>query len=245
VVLTGPGRQLASRAEELVDILVAAQGDLDRLAGTLGGPVRIAAVASAALTFTSAAITRLAADHPGIEPALVVTEPTRAVEVLVNGDVELAVVDEYDYVPLALPDYLVTAQLCAEPLVVVVPTTWTGPEGAGVALSDLADEDWVMPPDEASCGLAVRSACRSAGFEPRIRWTTDDMLVLVRAVAAGHGVAVLPRMSVATDAAAVIVRELTRPHLERRLTLVARASTLARPAVTAVHEALARAAAAG
>ena len=60
-----------------------------------------------------------------------------------------------------------------------------------------------MPPDDAACGLAVRSACRAAGFEADVRWTSDDMLVLVRAVAAGHGIAVLPRLSVADDAAAV------------------------------------------
>jgi DNA-binding transcriptional LysR family regulator len=243
VVLTGPGRRLAARAEEVRDILVAAQGDLDRLAGTLGGPVTLAAVASAALTFGSDAVLELASTHPGIEPRIVVSEPTRAIELLVAGDVDLAVVDEYDYVPLAVPDYLVASALHVEPLVAVVPLGWSGPEQ--LRLADLAGEGWVMPPDDASCGLAVRSACRAAGFEPRIGWTTDDMLILVRAVAAGHGVAVLPRLSVALDAAAVQTRELHEPLLVRRLTVVARASTLARPAVAAVHEALARAAATG
>ena len=35
------------------------------------------------------------------------------------GDVELAVVDEYDYVPLALPDSVVAHPLTQEPLVLV------------------------------------------------------------------------------------------------------------------------------
>jgi DNA-binding transcriptional LysR family regulator len=242
VVLTGPGRQLAARADEVLDILVAAQGDLDRLAGTLGGPVTIAAVASAALTFGSSAISDLAVTHPGIEPRIVVSEPSRAVELLVAGDVDLAVVDEYDYVPLALPEYFTATRLHVEPLVVVVARGWREP--GRLRLVDLSDEGWVMPPEDASCGMAVRSACRAAGFEPRIGWTTDDMLVLVRAVAAGHGVAVLPRLSVAVDAAEVEIRELHEPRLQRTLTLVGRASTLARPAVSAVHESLARAAAA-
>src|SRR4051812_22616192 len=51
VVLTGTGRLLAARADELLDVLAAARADLDRASGTVGGPVRIAAVASAALTF--------------------------------------------------------------------------------------------------------------------------------------------------------------------------------------------------
>jgi DNA-binding transcriptional LysR family regulator len=98
-----------------------------------------------------------------------------------------------------------------------------------------------MPPDDAACGQAVRSACRAAGFEPQVHWTSDDMLVLASAVAAGHGIAVLPRLSVATGAAAVEIRALREPALGRRLTAVARASTLGRPAVTAVIEALASA----
>ena len=99
-----------------------------------------------------------------------------------------------------------------------------------------------MPPVDAACGLAVRSACRAAGFEPRVRWTSDDMLVLVRAVAAGHGIAVLPRLSIAVDAAAVELRSLADPPLRRRLTAVARASVLSKPSVAAVLDMVAAAA---
>ncbi|MCW2495600.1 LysR family transcriptional regulator [Jatrophihabitans sp.] len=240
VVLTGTGRLLAARAEEVLDVLAAARADLDRANGTLGGPVRVAAVASAALTFVSVAALALASEHAALDLAVTVAEPSRALELLLAGDVDLAVVDEYDYVPLALPEHVVAVGLHAEPLMLVTPKGWCGPRHP--ALADLADADWVMPPDEASCGLAVRSACRAAGFEPRVRWVSDDMLVLVRAVAAGHGVAVLPRLSVADDAAAVQLRRLHEPELTRRLTAVARASTLTRPSVAAVSAALADAA---
>jgi DNA-binding transcriptional LysR family regulator len=98
-----------------------------------------------------------------------------------------------------------------------------------------------MPPEDAACGRAVRAACRTAGFEPRVRWETDDMLLLVRAVAQGHGVAVLPQRSVPDDAAGVDVRPLRRPALTRRLVAVARASVAARPVVSEVLEALTKA----
>src|SRR3954471_21249364 len=185
VVLTGAGRQLATRAEQVLDVLAAARADLDRAAGTLGGPVRVVAVASAALTFVDAAAKALAKDHADIGLAVTVAEPTTALALLLAGDADLAVVDEYDYVPLALPEYVIATDLHTEPLVVVTPQGWTGPSRP--KLADLADVDWVMPPDEAACGFAVRSACRAAGFEPRVRWVSDDMLVLARAVAAGHG----------------------------------------------------------
>jgi len=242
VSLTGAGHALAARAGEVLEVLSAARADLDRIAGSVGGPVGVAAVASAAVTFVSAAVDELSRTEPAIRPAVEVAEPGRGLALLLAGDVELAVVDEYDYVPQALPDFVVARPLCAEPLVLVTPTDWEGPSRP--ELAELADCPWVMPPEDAACGLAVRSACRAAGFEADVRWTSDDMLVLVRAVAAGHGIAVLPRLSVADDAARVRVRALRAPELRRRLSAVARSSALARPAVAAVLGAITGAAAA-
>jgi molybdate transport repressor ModE-like protein len=236
VVLTGAGHALAVRAAELVDVLAAARADLDRMGGSVAGPVALASVASAAATIVSDVVCALRESHPGIAVTVRAAEPDRALELLLAGDVDLAVVDEYDYVPLALPDFVVARELCAEPLVVVSP-----PERFGrrrPALADLAGADWVMPPDDAACGQAVRTACRAVGFEPRVRWETDDMLLLVRAVAAGHGIAVLPSRSVAVEAADVAVKPLREPRLERRLIAVARASALARPVVATVIDSL-------
>lgn len=235
VALTGAGHLLAARAGELIEVLVSARADLDRLSGSLAGPVAVASVASAAATIVSDAVCALRDSSPGVAVTVVAAEPARALELLLDGDVELALVDEYDYVPLALPDFVVARELCAEPLVVVAPRG-TLPR-SGVTLAALATRDWVMPPDDAACGQAVRSACRAAGFEPRVRWETDDMLLLVRAVAAGHGLAVLPRRSVATDGAQVQLTRLREPAMQRRLIAVARASALARPVVAAVLDA--------
>jgi DNA-binding transcriptional LysR family regulator len=236
VVLTGAGRLLAARAGEILDVLGSARADLDRIGGSVAGPVAVAAVASAAATFVSAAATALRTSHPDIAVRVTAAEPALALRLLVAGDVELAVVDEYDYVPLALPESVVVRELCTEPLVAVGAAGSFGHRRP--ALADLAARDWVMPPDDAACGLAVRSACRAEGFEPRVSWETDDMLLLVRAVGAGHGVAVLPRLSVADAVADVEIRQLRQPKLERRLIAVARSSALGRPVVSTVLDAI-------
>jgi DNA-binding transcriptional LysR family regulator len=67
-----------------------------------------------------------------------------------------------------------------------------------------------------------------------VRWETDDMLLLVRAVAAGHGVSVLPRLAVAGEVADVDIRPLRAPALRRRISAVTRSSASARPVVRAV-----------
>lgn len=239
VVLTGAGHALAERAEQVLDVLASARADLERIAGSLRGPVAVATVASAAASFVSTAVVALRASHPGVAVSVVVAEPARALELVLAGDVDVGVVDEYDHVPLALPEVLLARQLCREPLLAVLPPGWTGRRRP--ALAEFAEADWVMPPADAACGRAVRTACRAAGFEPRVRWETDDMLLLARAVAAGHGLSVLPRLAVADADGGVAVRALREPVLHRRLSAVARRSALARPVVAALVDALAAA----
>jgi DNA-binding transcriptional LysR family regulator len=240
VVLTGAGHTLSARAGQVLDVLAAARADLDRIAGSLTGPVSVATVASAAVFVVTPATLALGRGNPGVELSVIVSEPARSLELLAADDVDLAIVDEYDYVPVAVPDQFVATDLCAEPLVLVTALDVTPTSGSLTALAGL---DWVMPPEHAACGLAVRSACRAEGFEPRVRWETDDMLLLVRAVAAGHGVAVLPRMAVAIDIAPVRTWPLQTAGLRRRLRAVTRASARSRPVVQAVVDALVAAAA--
>ena len=238
--LTGAGRALVARAAEVADVLAAAQSDLERLSGLHAGTVEVTCVASAAVSFVSDALSRLAHDQPGIDVRVSVCEPTVSLDLLVAGDTDVAIVDEYDYVPIALPDHTEVRELLAEPLVAVLPPGTEVP--ARPRLTDLAGERWVMPPDDAACGRALRSACRASGFEPDVHWETDDLRVLEHAVAAGHGVAVIPRLSVPPDPSAIDVRTLRKPGVERRLIAVVRTSVLARPVVADLLDALAVAA---
>ena len=50
---------------------------------------------------------------------MTVAEPERSIEQLLRGDLDLAVVDVYDRVPVPMPDYLLATELCTEPLVLV------------------------------------------------------------------------------------------------------------------------------
>jgi DNA-binding transcriptional LysR family regulator len=241
VRLTGAGHALVDRATGILQLLEAARADLDRLTGELAGPVRVGTVASAAAALVSAAATRLARQHPELDLRVSVAEPAASIEALIAGDLDLAVVDVYDGVPVAVPDYLQSVDLCTEPLV-LVSAEGTFPSGEKVKLVDLVERDWVMPPAEAACGQAVRAACRRLGFEPRVRWETDDMLLLVRAVAQGHGVAVLPRLAVADDVAEVVIQPLDEPDMTRRLLALTRTSSSERPVIRAVLDELAGAA---
>lgn len=241
VLLTGAGHALVERARAILELLEEARADLDRLTGELAGRVRIGSIASAALGPVSEATIRLAGEHSELDLTVVVAEPTRSIEDLLHGDLDVAVVDIYDAVPVPMPDYLAATELGTEALVAVGPPGGFGGRQA-VTLASLSDRDWVMPPMEAACGQAVRTACRAVGYEPRVRWETDDMLLLVRSVAAGHGIAVLPRLAVADNVADVELRPLVRPSMNRRLLALTRTSSQERPVIQAVLNELVKAA---
>lgn len=241
VLLTGAGASLVDHARSILELLEQARADLDRLTGELAGTVRLGTVASAAAALVSQAASRLSDDHAELDLVVSVCEPARSIESLLAGDLDLAVVDVYDGVPVAVPDYLRAVDLRTESLVLVSPPGTFEGSGA-VPITALASQRWVMPPPEAACGQAVRSACRATGFEPDVRWETDDMLLLVRAVASGHGIAVLPRLAVADDIADVEIRPLAEPNMSRRLLALTRTSGQDRPVIQAVLRELQKAA---
>jgi molybdate transport repressor ModE-like protein len=240
VLLTGAGQALVGRARSILQLLEEARADLDRLTGELSGHIRIGTVASAAAALVSPAAIRLAAEHAALELTVSVAEPGRSIDQLLEGDLDIAVVDVYDGVPVPVPDYLLSTDLCTEPLVVVTALDALPGRGA-LKLSALSDVNWVMPPLDAACGQAVRFACRAEGFEPRVRWETDDMLLLVRAVSAGHGIAVLPRLAVADNVAEIEIRPLAEPSMSRRLLALTRTSSQDRPIIRAAMDELVKA----
>lgn len=68
------------------------------------------------------------------------------------------------------------------------------------------------------------------------------MLLLVRAVAAGHGITVLPRLAVADQVADVVLQPLAEPAMNRRLLALTRTSSQDRPIIRAVLTELGKAA---
>jgi DNA-binding transcriptional LysR family regulator len=62
-------------------------------------------------------------------------------------------------------------------------------------LADQAHSDWVLPHDGFACAEMVKRACGAAGFQPSIVAEATDFSVQLQLVAAGIGVALVPRLA--------------------------------------------------
>ena len=92
IQLTDAGRLLAGRAEEILGRLDAAERELTAHVEQRQERIRLAGFASALATIVPAALSRLAAGHPGIDLLLAEAEPPEAMRMLRAGQVDVALV---------------------------------------------------------------------------------------------------------------------------------------------------------
>jgi DNA-binding transcriptional LysR family regulator len=109
-------------------------------------------------------------------------------------------------------------------------------------LADLAEHDWVQGVHRGSTIDVLPRACRSAGFEPRIAFRTDDQMTVQGLVAAGVGVSLAPTLILPSMRPDLVVRPIDEPALTRRVLAAVPRGMYRLPAAAAMVQLLAEAA---
>lgn len=239
VRLTEPGQVVARHAIAITSALDAVGGELAELAGLRTGTVRLAAFPTASSTIVPRLLRRVRDRHPGLRVDYVEAEPPEALGMLREGAVDLALTFAY---PGDRADphrsgeaSLDTRALFTEPVLLVLPTEHPRDGGAenAVALRELAEERWI-----AGCPLCrghLLAACEAVDVVPRIELETDNATAVLNLVAAGLGVALLPRLALATAPVppGAAVRP-TLPSSDRDIQVVAQSGARRVPSIAAV-----------
>jgi DNA-binding transcriptional LysR family regulator len=198
LVLTPAGEVLAAHGHDIVDLVSVAEMEVQTLRQGESGTYRIAAFPTAARSYVTETWRHLR-DDAGVGPDLRLTElePDQATEALIGGDVDLAVIHAYSNVP-QLPSQGLVAEALASEDVVLATATRAAPATTGTGAARLADQahsEWVVPHAQLACAEMVRRACGAAGFEPNVVAEATDFSVQLELVAAGIGVALVPRLA--------------------------------------------------
>jgi DNA-binding transcriptional LysR family regulator len=239
VALTPAARLLVGRTERVLAELEAAEAELAD--GGVRGSVRLAAFPTAAATLAPRAMATFAARHPGAEVLLSELEPEDALPALKLGEADLAIIHEYDFSPRGDDASIELTALAEDPIHVAVPAAHPT-AGAQIALEDLADERWVAGYLDTACHRVVVTACRAAGFEPRIVARSNDFRVVLALVAAGQGVALVPGLAVDVVPDGVCLARPAGRRLGRRVLGAVRTGGGGHPGVAALLDALGEAA---
>jgi DNA-binding transcriptional LysR family regulator len=224
---TAAGAVLAEHAEAIFAQIEAAEEDLAAVLGLRGGRLRVASFPSAGSTLMPLAVAMFRRGHPDITLTLAEGEPEEMAPRLRAGDFDLALLFKFPGVRDDLDAGLRTISLLEDPMHVALPAEHPLVAKQALSLADLQDEEWVQTSEPSPCARHVVRLCVAAGFEPRVSFESDDYDTVQGLVAAGVGVALIPRLALTHVHPGVIVRELSPRSPVRKVV----AATLRGPAV--------------
>ncbi|MFI6642251.1 LysR family transcriptional regulator [Streptomyces sp. NPDC050504] len=240
--LTQAGEALVRHAAGILAGLTAAEEEVAAIAGLRAGRVRLVSFPSGSSTLVPSALAALRAAHPGTRVSLVDAEPPRSVEMLREGDCDIALAFRYGTTGAEREDWadLVVRPLLDDRLVGLVPEGHRLAGAGTVGIAELADEPWIAGCPR--CRRQLVEVCEESGFTPRIDFATDDYPAVMGLVGAGLGVAVLPELAIETMRPKGVSTVAVEPAVVRGIVALTLPDLAQVPAVAATLDELSRAA---
>jgi DNA-binding transcriptional LysR family regulator len=150
---------------------------------------------TASATLVTRAMSEFNRRFPNIELHFSEGEPEDSIPALRSGDIDIAVAFDYTTIPEDFGRDTESGLIFEDPMHIALPPGHPLAASKTVKIAALADEDWLCGEGPSSCREHVLGVCRTAGFEPRISFESDDYQVLKGLVAAGLGVTLLPELA--------------------------------------------------
>jgi DNA-binding transcriptional LysR family regulator len=250
VRLTPAGRRLADHAVTILAAIEAAQIDLDP-SGTPAGTLRVAAFATAVRERLLPLVAVLAARHPEVRLHIHEHEPSEALGLLADDDVDLALTYDYNLAVARFDRSLVidplgtarwslgTPTAPAPPSAPAAPAAPAGGRGrarggetALEVFSEFRDHDWIVNSRNTADDEVIHTVASLAGFQPHVAHRADSLELVQHMIVAGLGVGLLPAAQTAFRG--VTLRRLRDPEVTLRSYAVTRRGRSAWPPLALV-----------
>ncbi len=230
VRLTEAGEALLPHVHAILTQVEAARAEMAERVGLRRGRASVGTPPTVGTQLLPRALADFNRGYPGIELRLHEAGIQTLLGLLETGMVDVAVVT------LPVNDSSLTiVPLFSEDLMIAVGREHRLAHHTNVTMTELQNESWLLSPENYELRDATLSACRRAGFTPRIVLDGGEMDTLLRLVAAGMGIALIPRLALQNNFDLVSLR-LTDQAPQRSLGLVWRGDRTASPAARALRE---------
>jgi DNA-binding transcriptional LysR family regulator len=214
---TAAGASLVEHAEGIFARIEAAETDLAAVLGVRAGRLRMASFPSAGATLMPLAIATFRERHPDVALALAEGEPEEIAPRLRAGEFDFALLFEFPGTRERHGARLRTQLLLEDPMLVALPAEHPLAGKPALSLDDLGVQDWVQTSATSPCARHVVRSCVAAGFEPKVTFESDDYETVQGLVAAGVGVALIPRLALTHVHPGIVVRALAPRSPARRV----------------------------
>lgn len=235
--LTPAAEVLVEHTERILSQLEEAESAAVGVAGEASGTLRIAVFQSAAVAFMPRLLSQLAIAHPRLRVTMSQREPEEGLRETAAHEFDLVIAEQYPN--HAAPRYpsLDRVPLTTDALRLAVPAS--GDSWSGVhSITEVSGLPWVMEPPGAASRHWAEQLCRQAGFEPDVRFETDDLEAHIALIESGSAIAVVPDLMLVRRRPDVRLVEL--PGAPRRSVFTSvRRSSVDTPGVSACRAVLA------
>ncbi len=229
VSLTEAGRLLLRHAESIVARLQAAQADLNALRAGEAGTLRVGTFQSVGSRVLPEIMSRFTEQWPKIEVMLEELDDDAIAHAVEGGEIDVG------FVLLPLGDApLEVVELLRDPYVLIVPTD-SPLAHATPSLRSIAAQPLVGFRDGRALG-PVEAAFRAEGVDPHWAFRSNDNPTVQGLVAAGIGIAVMPRLTVDAADPRISVVELGRLVSPRIVAIAQHRDRYSSPAARAFVE---------
>lgn len=243
VRLTEAGRKLVRNSDAIFAAIETAEAELVDASKGLVGTVHMSAFPTAARGMIVPMLKYLGSAYPNLDIRLLDLEPEEAIPMLRTEELDLVVYYEWDLLP-SMPSIGVrTYDLLSEQVYLALNRDHPlARENRPIAISELAEESWIVGREATSMLDLVSAATSHAGYEPITRFQTMDFEVILAAVGEGLGIGLIPPMGFVRSIPGVTFRRLADFQLHRTVKAGVRKGSETNPGISTVLTELGKAA---
>jgi DNA-binding transcriptional LysR family regulator len=229
--LTDFGRLVRPHLEQMMAKVEAAKSTAMHFLRMDNAPVNLGVMCSIGPIRFMSFLAEFRATHPGCDVTLVEGVPGRLAELLLDGELDLAVMAQ----PQPFTDRLDVRSLYRERFCVAFPMGHRFREKNQVCVADVAGETYLA---RINCEYQdhVNERCREQGFALQVGFRSEREDWIQTMVAAGFGICFLPEFSPTIPG--VLTRFVAEPEVVREVSLVSIAGRRFSPAVSAFARAI-------
>jgi DNA-binding transcriptional LysR family regulator len=230
VRLTAAGQALLPHARRILAAAETAEQEVRELGQLARGTARLGAPSTVSAHLLPAQLTAFKRHYPGLEVALREAGTESLITLIEAGELDLAIV-----VTDVLPPHLAVVPFREETYVLVVSARHALAAHKQVPLADLAAEAFILFPEGYKLREVTLTACRRAGFEPKIALDGGATQSALEFVAAGLGVAIVPQLALG-HVNGLHILQITDQPLRRSLGVVWHEQHYLSPAARALRD---------
>ena len=217
VMLTDAALKLVRDSDDIFAALEKTEAEVTLMSEGVGGTIELSAFPTAMRCIIVPMLARLRESAPNIAIHVSDLEPEAALPMLRAEELDIMVYYDWTLVPSIPSQGLAITQLLSEHVYLALPKGHPlACQERPISLSELANEHWIAGRESTSMGALMRAAAGGAGFYANYRFQTMDFEVILTAVAAGLGLALVPPLGFSSQyKEEVIFRRIADVELRR------------------------------